>query len=142
VPPAGSDHAPHALEWPAPDRVRFTTSTYPNPLSALPAMEGIALELRADDATALEAVVNGQRLCVPLRDLAEGARSHHLGGFVSPAIAFDRAVPETEFAARFDLVHRPGPVALDAYRVRVRQRNDQWAWSSPIWVGPDAPSRR
>lgn len=142
VPPAGSDHAPHALERPAPDRVRFTTATWPNPLSALPAMEGIALELRADDATALEAVVNGQRLCVPLRDLAEGARSHHLGGFVSPAIAFDRAVPETEFAARFDLVHRPGPVALDAYRVRVRQRNDQWAWSSPIWVGPDAPSRR
>jgi len=142
VPPRGADHAPHALERLGDGAVRFTTSTYPNPLSALPAMEGVALEVRGDDATYLEATVNGQRLRVPLRDLSEGHRTHHLGGFVSPAIAFHRAVPESEYAARFALPHRTGPVETDAYRVRVRQRNDQWAWSSPVWVEPGAPRRR
>ena len=96
----------------------------------------------ADAATVLEATVNGQRFCVPLRDLSEGDRTHHLGGFVSPAIAFHRAVPESEYAVRFDLPHRTGAVDTDAYRVRVRQRNDQWAWSSPVWVEPGAPRRR
>lgn len=143
VPPAGASHAPHALERTAGDAVRFATETWPNPLSALPAMEGVALELRADGATAIEAEVDGRRLCVPLRDLAEGARSQHLGGFVSPAICFDRAVPESEFATRFDLVHRHHDgAAPDAYRVRVRQRNDQWAWSSPIWAEPSATGGR
>ncbi len=138
VPPAGSVHAPHTLARPAPDRVRFTTATWPNPLSALPAMEGICLELRSDEATELEAVVNGRTLRIPLHELRDGNRTHHLGGFVSPAICFHRAVPESEYAARLSFVHTDPSADVDAYRVRVRQRNDQWAWSSPIWMEPRA----
>jgi hypothetical protein len=136
VPPEGVAHAPHALQRPAPDRVRFTTVTWPNPLSAVPAMEGVCLELRIDHATELEAVVNGRTLRVPLRDLREGDRSHHIGGFVSPAVCFHRAVPASEYAVATTFVHRAPSADVDAYRVRVRQRNDQWAWSSPIWVDP------
>jgi hypothetical protein len=29
---------------------------------------------------------------------------------------------------------RPGGEAADVYRLRVRQRNGQWAWLSPVWV--------
>ena len=137
APGDGSDHAPHTLERVGVDTVRFTTHTHPNPLSALPAMEGLCLEICGDAATRVDATVNGQRVDVPLRDLSEGDRSHHLGGFVSPAIAFGRAVPETEFATAFDLPHHSVGADTDAYRVRVRQRNDQWAWSSPIWVEHD-----
>jgi hypothetical protein len=43
-------------------------------------------------------------------------------------------VPQTEFAHRFDLTDRRESTGRDWYYVRVRQRNDQWAWSSPIWV--------
>jgi hypothetical protein len=141
VPPEGTAHAPHTLHRPAPDRVRFTTVTWPNPLSAVPAMEGVCLELRIDDASELEATVNGRTLRVPLRDLREGDRSHHLGGFVSPAVCFHRAVPASEYTLVTTLVHRAPSAEVDAYRVRVRQRNDQWAWSSPIWVGPRAARR-
>ncbi len=142
-PDEGSDHAPHTLTRVDARTVRFTTETRPNPLSALPAMEGLCLEVRGDHATSIDATVNGQRVCMPLADLSSGDRSHHLGGFVSPAIAFHRAVPEREYAARFTLDHRSVGADTDAYRVRVRQRNDQWAWSSPIWVDRDhAPDGR
>jgi hypothetical protein len=143
VPPVGTRHAPHTLERPDADSVRFTTLTRPNPLSALPAMEGVCLEIRADDDTVLEALVNGRALHIPLRDLHEGSRTHHVGGFVSPAICFHRAVPEAEYALRLDFTHRPtGTSGPDLYRIRVRQRNDHMAWSSPIWVEPRVPTRR
>ena len=142
-PPAGALHAPHTLTRPSTDAVRFTTSTYPNPASAVPAMEGVCLEMRGDVTTEFEATVNGRTIRVSLGDLSEGSRTHHLAGFVSPALVFHRAVPEAEYTTRFDLSHRPsGPIATDMYRVRVRQRNEQWAWSSPIWVEPSASSRR
>lgn len=142
--PDGEPYAPHTLARPAPDTVRFTTRTRPNPYSALAATEGVCLEIDADDATVLQATVNGRPFRVPLRDIAEGSRSHHLGGFVSPAVRVRRAIHESEFATRFRFRHRVPPSsqrdALDMYRIRVRQRNDQWAWSSPVWVGP--PSGR
>lgn len=142
IPPADGHHAPHTLERPGQDVVRFLTRTFPNPHSALAATEGVSLEIDADDATVLEADVNGERARVPIRDLSEGASSMHLAGFVSPAIAFGRAVPEAEFATRFAFRHRARQPGLDAYRVRVRQRNDQWAWSSPVWMDAPTPEGR
>jgi hypothetical protein len=131
----GEPFAPHRLERPASDTVAFHTRTWPNPYSRVPASEGVCLELEVDDATSLDVDVNGQRLNVPLRDLADGSRTHHLGGFVSPAVRFRRAIAEDEFATRFAFSHRAPSAEADLYRVRVRQRNEQWAWSSPVWIG-------
>lgn len=140
VPPRdGEPFAPHTLQRPSSDAVRFTTRTWPNPASAVPAAEGVCLELDVDDATVLEAEVNGQSIEIPLRDLFDGSRSHHLAGFVSPAVRMRRAIADSEFATRFRFRHQVLAADVDLYRVRVRQRNDQWAWSSPVWVG-DPPS--
>lgn len=141
-PPEDGVHAPHTLERCGADTVRFTTRTRPNPLSAVPAMEGVCLELRADDASLLEVEANGQWLQIPVRHLRRGAQTHHVDGFVSPAVCLHRAVPEREFARRFEVHHRARSERADWYRVRVRQRNDQWAWGSPVWVEPSAPTRR
>lgn len=142
VPPReGEPFAPHTLERPDPATVRFTTRTWPNPYSALAATEGVCLELEVDEASVLEAEVNGRRLTIPLRELQDGSRSHHLAGFVSPAVRFRRAIAETEFATRFRFRHRAPSAEVDMYRVRVRQRNDQWAWSSPVWVESNASGK-
>lgn len=133
-PRQGEPHAPHSVERPSSDTVRFTTRTWPNPYSALAATEGVCLEIDADDATTLAIELNGKPRQIPLRDLSTGSRSFHLGGFVSPALRVRRAIAEKEFATRFSFRHRPGTVDTDMYRIRVRQRNDQWAWSSPVWV--------
>ena len=137
----GETHAPHRLERASADTVRFTTRTWPNPYSSLAATEGVCLEMDVDDASVLEATVNGRRHRLPLSELRDGSRTLHLGGFVSPAVRFRRAVPESEFATHFAIRHRSRDARTDAYRVRVRQRNDQWAWSSPVWVEPHAPGR-
>jgi hypothetical protein len=134
----GEPFAPHRLSRDG-DAVRFTTRTFANPYSAVPATEGVCLEMDVDEHTALDVVANGRRWTVPLRDLREGSRSLHLGGFVSPAVRVRRAVAEAEFACRFRLPHSVSGARTDAYRVRVRQRNDQWAWSSPVWVSDATP---
>ncbi|MEI2421986.1 hypothetical protein V6O07_17040, partial [Arthrospira platensis SPKY2] len=56
------------------------------------------------------------------------------GGFVSPAVCFHQAVPELAYTCRFTLPHEHLSTQRDWYHVRVRQRNDQWAWSSPVLV--------
>jgi hypothetical protein len=72
-----------------------------------------------------------------LGELGEGARTMYLGGFVSPAICFHRAVPQSAYEGRFAVQHRNPSATRDWYYVRVRQQNGHYAWSSPIWVEPN-----
>jgi len=116
--------------------VRLHTQTRPNLSLRAAATEGLGLEIEGDEQTQIVATLNGQLVTIPLGELKTGARTFYLGGFVSPAVCFHRAVPVAEYAHHFALLHRGDARARDWYYVRVRQRNDQWAWSSPIWVAP------
>ncbi|MEZ4635555.1 MAG: DUF3604 domain-containing protein [Caldilineaceae bacterium] len=125
--------------------IHFETRTRQNPSLHTAATEGMALEIEGDAQTVLIADVNGQRMEIPLTELIKGSQTANLGGFVSPAICFHRAIPETEYNRRFAFAHRgDGAYRNDraqrlVLRPPMRQRNDQWAWTSPIWVEP--PSR-
>lgn len=112
--------------------VRFQTTTFGNPNNATPAMQGICLEVEMPLEAEVQAEINGQHIAYPLSALLEGARAGRLGKIASPAYRFHRAPRRWEFDWRFDLgdIGAPG----DVYYVRVRQLNDQWAWSSPIWM--------
>jgi hypothetical protein len=116
------------------DGVRFHTRTRPNASLHTATTEGLALEIAGDARTGLTLTVNGQVHHLSLGDLLTGSRTYYLGGFVSPAICLHRAVPAAEFTHSFELTDRRESTRRDWYYVRVRQRNDQWAWSSPIWV--------
>ena len=118
----------------ASDTVRFATRTWGNLTTTTPSMQGLCLEMRATPHTRITGTVNGQPVDVAVADLLDGPRSQYLGGFVSPAIYFHRAIPQAEYSASFTLDHNSVSTARDWYTVRVRQQNDQWAWSSPIWV--------
>jgi hypothetical protein len=117
-----------------PNRVSFQTLTRQNPSVHTAATEGLVLEIEGDSDTAIHANINGQQFIQPVHELQDGSRSYYLGGFVSPAICFHRAIPENEYTLDFDFLHRQKSNQRDWYYVRVRQKNDQWAWSSPIWV--------
>jgi hypothetical protein len=69
---------------------------------------------------------------MPLSRLIEGARTGHLSGIDSPAYRFHRAplTHEFDWNIQWNDTAEPG----DSYYVRVRQLNDQWAWSSPIFI--------
>ena len=126
------------LSQPTPQTLNLRTQTLPNLSLHTPATEGFALELEGDAETILAVCFNGQRQTIRLSELWSGSRTFYIGGFVSPAICFHRAIPHDEYAHRFTFLHHGSGQERDWYYVRVRQRNNQWAWSSPIWVGENA----
>lgn len=115
-------------------QIHFSARTRPNPSLHTAATEGLSLELEGGPQTLLRALVNGQVYELHLGDLLSGSRTFYLGGFVSPAVCFHQAVPRAACTHRFAFSHRSSSPGRDWYYVRVRQRNNQWAWSSPIWV--------
>jgi len=137
VAPQGSEEESYAFSrW---DRsgdhtVRFSTRTWGNPTTTTSATQGVGLQVSGDADTQIKGQINGQVVDVSLADLIEGPMSGYLGGFLTPAYCFHRAVPQTEYTCTIDFSHRAEAQTRDWYTVRVRQTNGQWAWSSPIWV--------
>lgn len=114
--------------------VQLQTRTRRNPSLHTAATEGVALEIEGDAATRVLATINDGKYTVTLGELFTGARTFYLGGFVSPAVCFHRAAPHAAYTHRFAFLHRSESAERDWYYVRVRQHNNQYAWSSPIWV--------
>ncbi|OUQ54508.1 Tat pathway signal sequence [Alistipes sp. An116] len=105
-----------------------------NPNVMTPAMQGVVLDLTAPRTACLVAEFNGQRYEHTIGELLEGARAHFLRGWLSEAIQFERAQPEAAFCVGHRMVDKEPQRDTDYYYVRVRQRDGQWGWSSPIWV--------
>jgi len=114
--------------------VSFVTQTWGNPTTTTPSTQGISLELLGAENTKIQAVINGHQVTIALGELVRGSRSGYLGGFLAPAYCFHRAVSRDEYAYETSLQHAGDGKQRDWYYVRVRQKNGQWAWSSPIWV--------
>lgn len=71
-----------------------------------------------------------------LADLIEDNVVTFTGVFTSESYIIHRLVGPGEYAANIRWHDRRDPSSgSDYYYVRVRQHNDQLAWSSPIWVG-------
>ncbi|MFF2043629.1 DUF3604 domain-containing protein [Kitasatospora sp. NPDC058170] len=138
--PAG--YRPSDWERTGPGELRLRTVTHGNPNTATDSTQGFSLRIAGDARTRLVALVNGAETAYSVGELLDGPRTGFTGGFVSGAYRFDRAVPARELAAEIDLVDERPAGEGDFYHVRVKQVNDQWAWSSPTWVGPAAGSCR
>lgn len=132
--PKDDAFAPSSWEQAEPNRVQLHTLTRPNPSLHTAATEGMVLEIQGTLDTRLRTQVNGQVFELPVSELLEGSRTFPMGGFVSPVVCFHRAVLKPEYTHRFAFLHRSQSGQRDWYYARVRQKNDQWAWSSPIWV--------
>ena len=112
----------------------FQTRTWGNPTTATRGTQALSMTVQGAASTQLQGTLNGTPVRVSLGELLEGPRAGYLGGFLTPAYAFQRAAPRREYALDFDLEHRSEGERRDWYYLRVRQRNGQWAWTSPIWV--------
>ncbi|MGH2371200.1 MAG: Tat pathway signal sequence, partial [Chloroflexota bacterium] len=144
----GDDTPPHALI--ALDRVScaWRSRTEPNPTVRHPATQALIAEVEMAPGAELVLEANGRRYVHTLAELLEGSRSHFLRGWRSEAIVLHRALPIELCRVSQLVADEPGTSGdasqggapggakrqADCYRVRVAQRNGQWAWSSPIWA--------
>jgi hypothetical protein len=118
----------------SPGCVRFQTRTWSNLTTTTASTQGLVLELSGEPHSRIRGTFNGVEVEMPLSDLIQGSRTGYLGGFMTPAYCFHQAVPENAYSARFKFEHQPDSTGRDWYYLRVRQVNNQWAWTSPIWV--------
>jgi len=124
----------HTAHWgpDGPRAVHFTARSIGHPNNVTNTAQGMCLEVEMPLDGSVEIVLNGQRVRIPLRRLVAGAKAGNLGGLDSPAWRLHRAPLPWEFCWRLELEDRdPTPAC---YYVRLRQKNDQWAWSSPIFL--------
>ena len=131
---AGSSSLYYRSHWETEgDRaVRFRTTSSGHPNNVTNTAQGMSLGVEMPREGTVWAELNGTRVQLPLERLLAGARSGNLGGIDSPAYRFHRAPLPWEFEWTLALDDTgSGP---DVYYVRVRQKNDQWAWSSPVFL--------
>jgi hypothetical protein len=137
---------PHRLIEQTDGGCAWTSTTTGNPTVRHGATQALILDLEMDPQAALRLDVNGRRWRITLAELLVESRAWCLRTppLLSESIVAHQAVPQA--LAQMDvalddppgadagIVLQPGGAAADVYRLRVRQRNGQWAWLSPIWV--------
>jgi len=113
--------------------VSFSAVSGGNPNNFTPNMQGMCLEIEVPMDAVVYAVINGKTWQWPISALVEGARSDLTEGIESPALRIHRAAlpAELKWQCRFRDDSRAG----DFYYTRVCQKNEQWAWGSPVFVG-------
>ena len=82
----------------------------------------------------LELAVNGYPPSLFFAQLLEGSHSYYMRGLQSEAVRIHRAVPESCYRLAATFLDEGGEEDADCYYLRVRQRNDQWAWVTPVWI--------
>ncbi len=130
VTPCGLSH----LAYGGGNRVELRTQSPRNASVTSSSTQAITLKVIGTSETEIRGAINGVDVRLPLAELEHGSRSFYTSGFVSPSFVFHRAVPEAEYRHQFSLTLESAGGVREWYYLRVRLRNGQWAWSSPIWV--------
>jgi hypothetical protein len=123
----------------ADNRWSLKTRTYGNPTTTTDASQQFALHVKAPLDAVLQVKANGKTLRRTIREQLEGPKVEYVGGFISGAFVIQSAVSKSDKYLHWQFEDKADKSSSDLYYVRVKQANDQFAWSSPIWVeGADA----
>ena len=104
------------------------------------ATKSVVLEMEADPGARLILEFSQpteKRFEVPVADLILENAVEFTGVFTTESFVLHRLVSPEQFGCRVNWQDRGREQREggDMYVVRARQHNNQWAWSSPIWVG-------
>lgn len=116
------------------ESVSFQTVSEGNATNSTCSTQGMCIEVEMRRDETVYAIINGTRVEHKLQDLIEGARSGSLDHTDAPSWRFNRAPLPGEWNWEMNFVDRDSSEEDANYYVRVRQTNDQWAWSSPIFL--------
>jgi hypothetical protein len=108
------------------------TTTNPNTVTS--ATQAVILEVKMPRKAKLIASFNGKTFEHNMQELLDGTYSHFMIGWLSEAIQFHRAATESVYKIDYKTTDDKPEKTTDYYYIRVRQRDGNWAFSSPIWV--------
>ncbi len=108
--------------------------TVKNPNTLTPATQAVILDVTMPKSGKITADFNGKQFSYTLDELLHGTKSNFMIGWLSEAIQFHRAAPEKAFTIDYAIEDNKAEKDTDYYYVRVRQRDNNWAFSSAIWV--------
>lgn len=128
------DALPHRVTGRSSDTVTWSSHTYGNPHPFLAGTSSLILEVQASKDTSFVFDVNNRRFAYHLGELMQGSRRQFMREWLSEAVLVHRAVPDQQLRMQYIVVDNQPEHDIDVYYVRVAQENQQWAWSSPIWV--------
>ena len=114
--------------------VDFDLYSTKNPNVLTPAMQGIILDVEMPLNAKVYTDLGNRRYEHTLGELLQGSRAHFLRGWLSEAVQFERPSTPASFCVAHAMTDKTPERDTDYYYVRVRQRDGQWAWTSPIWV--------
>jgi hypothetical protein len=114
------------------EEVTFTALSEGTPNNFTNTSQGMCLEVEMATDGSVFANLDGKRIEMPLRALIAGARSDTIEGIESNAWRLHRAALPHELNYSFAF-EDSDTAEDDTYYARVRQKNDQWAWSSAIF---------
>ena len=114
--------------------VYFHTTTYGNPTITTDSTQGICLEVEGTYKSEMVVRVNGKNVKYYFKELLHESKTIYLDGFLSGAMNIHRLVPESGYSKTLKFNDFSENSKKDFYYIRLRQVNDQWAWSSPIWI--------
>ncbi len=112
----------------------FHSYSFGNPTPLTPINNSIVLEVEMPLEAKVSARINGKIFEHTLAELLRGQRSHLIGGYLDAAVSFFRAVPRSSYSLSHGFVDDIAENPTDFYYLTVRQKNNQWGWSSPIWI--------
>lgn len=128
------DAVPHEILESKSRSLRWRSTTYGNPHPAVASTSGLILEIRGGPDTLVTVSANGMKGNYRLADLRRGSRRLSTRHWLEPALLIHSPVAPSERTFELDFADAGTGSDVDYYSVRVGQANDQWAWSSPIWV--------
>ncbi len=118
-------------------KVELDMFTTKNPNTLTPATQAVILDVTMPKNAKLTADFNGKKFEYTMDQLLNGTYSNFMIGWLSEAIQFHRAAPEQAYTIEYEMIDNDVEKDTDYYYVRVRQRDNNWAFSSAIWVNKE-----
>lgn len=119
------------------NKVDLEMFTVKNPNTLTPATQAVILDVTMPKSGKITADFNGKQFSYTMEELLNGTHSNFMIGWLSEAIQFHRAAPEKAYTIEYSLEDNDVEKDTDYYYVRVRQRDNNWAFSSAIWVNKE-----
>lgn len=113
----------------------FDVTSQGNPTNSTPATQGFSFDFRAPIDACVELEIHDQTFSIPINRLLVGSFARNLGNIDSPAFRLHRLPSSNEINVK-------GQIALgqenhnDFYYLRVKQKNQQYAVTSPVFFIP------